>query len=736
MRTRFMVVLLVFCSLLLSCQVSAPSGSQGNTTAIVPSEKPASPGSPATTTQAPTPSATPAPTTATPSPAPPSVTPTSSLPAGLIAAGNLDQLTKLAATRQTSLGMVTAGAWSPDGKLLALGFDRLILLVDTTSWQTIWKVEAKGKVRQLEFSPDGKLLAYDSDKAGAMLEAASGKFLYTIGGIIAFSPDSKLLAFTNLLLNSQTGETVRELPMPKFIQEDYETPEIVAFSPDGVYMMMGLDKGGFIAWDVASGRQIFRVAADNPFVECDRGARTTNWLTLYCYYPYDNYSKVDIQLRYVNLAKAPTVRLHVVRDVKSGEYGHYTFIPGQTIFAWVKSNEIQMLDAANNFYARDALAGIPAKGAGFAFSPVEKGRLLALWNKDILQIWDTSTKKIAIQFGEEGVTSLALLPNNSAQVALSRESGRFEIIDLKSGKITFAIAPHNLLPFGFAIHPDGKTLITTGFDYRARLWDLAALKTTPLVEKQTNWRILSPVYHPKGTEVVILYDSAFYFHIADPHLEKLNLREIRHEQALVIPGAAYHPNGDWLASISYNGIIELRDSVSGAVQKKIQLNRRPASYRLSVSPDGSMLIISGWGVWDIKQNRALIEFPASVQDAAFSPDQCLLAAATKEGQVWLWDLSASKQLKALSAHKNSVSSLVFSPDGRLLYTASLDGSLAAWGLPGSLEILTTQKADIRCSAPANPLPTVAPTPTPTRTPTATRPPTLTPRAAPSATLRP
>jgi WD40 repeat protein len=133
-----------------------------------------------------------------------------------------------------------------------------------------------------------------------------------------------------------------------------------------------------------------------------------------------------------------------------------------------------------------------------------------------------------------------------------------------------------------------------------------------------------------------------------------------------------------------------------------------------------MLIVSSWGVWNLQQNRAVIEFPASVQAAAFSPDQCLLAAGTKDGQVWFWDLNTSRSLKPLAAHAGGVTDMAFSPDGRLLYTTSSDGSLVAWGLPNSLSLATTKPAEVRCVAPSSPLSTIAPTPTPTRTPTRTR----------------
>ena len=62
----------------------------------------------------------------------------------------------------------------------------------------------------------------------------------------------------------------------------------------------------------------------------------------------------------------------------------------------------------------------------------------------------------------------------------------------------------------------------------------------------------------------------------------------------------------------------------------------------------------------------------------FSPDSKLLALASGDGEVKLWDTSTGVALQTLEGHSESVSSVAFSPDGKVLASASGDGTVKLW----------------------------------------------------------
>jgi WD40 repeat protein len=67
-----------------------------------------------------------------------------------------------------------------------------------------------------------------------------------------------------------------------------------------------------------------------------------------------------------------------------------------------------------------------------------------------------------------------------------------------------------------------------------------------------------------------------------------------------------------------------------------------------------------------------------VRSVAFSPDGQLLASASDDETVRLWDPATGQHERTLTGHVGPVRSVAFSPDGRLLATAGDDGTVRLW----------------------------------------------------------
>ncbi len=162
--------------------------------------------------------------------------------------------------------------------------------------------------------------------------------------------------------------------------------------------------------------------------------------------------------------------------------------------------------------------------------------------------------------------------------------------------------------------------------------------------------------------------------------------------------------GTYLAAASYDGLVRVwrLDSVPGGItttQVLTLAGHSGAVRAVAFSPTEPLLASASDDrtirLWDLRSGAemlTLVGHTAQVTRLAFSPDGTWLFSGSRDNSVRVWDIAArnSRNIHMLTGPKSLILSLAVSPDGSYVAAGSGDNSLRIWDLkfPARLGIST------------------------------------------------
>jgi RNA polymerase sigma factor (sigma-70 family) len=409
-------------------------------------------------------------------------------------------------------------------------------------------------------------------------------------GAFALSPDGKVLAAvadgTVAFWDASTGK-----PLERWTVAD-SLLQCLAFTPDGKAVALGSADGTIHLMDCETGkeRQQFRGlddtgnrggGAQEVFFDKD-GKTLITWR-----------SDVIVRLYEVSSGKE-------LREVDAQNWLVYGLSPDARLLAYSERNSpktLRLLELGTNQIRKQD------------------------FDSEIRRVvFDADGKRLAVGFG----------PKKDGKIAICETAG----------KQLGVLAGHDTSVFALAFSPDGKTLVSGGYDHALRYWDLKSYKELHQATMAT------PIYQ-----------------------------------------VAFSPGGKTLICRGAENRVRLWD-VPDWKEQPSPAGMDQSVNSLAWSPDSKMVACPSWNalwLWDAATAKVVRKFevPAhQVAQVAFTADGKTAVTGDSDGMVRLWDVAGGKEQRSFSAGVGAIELLTLMPGGK---------TIAVWGDndPATMHVMDT-----------------------------------------------
>ena len=238
-----------------------------------------------------------------------------------------------------------------------------------------------------------------------------------------------------------------------------------------------------------------------------------------------------------------------------------------------------------------------------------------------------------------------------------------------------------------AFSPDGRYVLSGGYEKVARLWDVETQREIRRFEGHDSY-VFAVAFSPDGTSVLTgSRDGTARLWNVETGEE---LRRFDADSDAV-KSVAFSPDGKLVLGGCLDGLVRLWDAGTGKEVRRFRVGTDGAPS-VAFSPDGKYVLSDAGNVgllWETETGKEVRRFEghsASIWSVAFSPDGKYALTGSDDKTARLWDVETGKEVRRFEGHTANVVAVAFSPTGKYVLTGSQDATARLWDVQTGKEI--------------------------------------------------
>jgi WD40 repeat protein len=532
-----------------------------------------------------------------------------------------------------------------------------------------------GDVAALAFSADGSLWSVEEPGVLRQWNVATGDAvawfpLSDLATVWAFSPDGRLLVSGSdelALWDVATGVLRAAL-----IQTSWVTA--IGICSDGARLATGHDDGTVRLWDLRSKQQLqeweghFRAVSALSFRPDGKVLASAGEDKTICLWDADRAQPQGKLSGHTD--RIPALVWHLD--------GRRLFSAGWDTTARVWDTETREPIILLNSHATQVLS--------LALSP--DGKLLATADSaDAIHVWDTARyRPVHVLRGHDGEVRCLAFNGDGTRLASGGEDRAILLWDPRAGALNSRRADPGVARASMAVSPDGNRIAALGREDRLQIWDTASGQSVGELDAADALHVVA--YSPNGDRIAA--GGIRGLHVWDA--ADVSDRRTLEGQSSAVTALAFAPDGKVVASASdASPDVWLWNFNTGEPELIIpEMVDSCLVQALAYHPDSRVLAAGGvdWmatsgsdgavALWDLATRTRLAILPGATTSLAFDPTGTLLAVASLERTIQVWNVATLCVVAELEGHEGTITSVAFSPDGNWLATGSDDHTVRLW----------------------------------------------------------